>query len=138
MSQLDPGVENIVRGYDLKQARVEIYRGLFDVDSRQLKKPAFNRFVGFVDQVEITTPKENEAGSIVLTCASHTQEMTRANPDTRSNDSQKKRNPTDNFFQNVTTVGETEFFWGAKQGKITTTGGSRGIRGDGTIILGST
>lgn len=125
LSQLDPGVENIVRGYDLKQAGVEIYRGLFDVDSRQLLVPAFCRFVGFVDLVEINTPKENEAGTIVLTCASHTQEMTRGNPDTRSNDSQKKRNANDNFYQDVTTVGETEFFWGQKQGKITTTGSSR-------------
>ena len=125
MSQLDPGVENIVRGYDLKQAGVEIYRGLFDVDSRRLLVPAFCRFVGFADLVEINTPKENEAGSIALTCASHTQEMTRGNPDTRSNDSQKKRATTDNFYEDVTTVGETEFFWGAKQGKITTVASSR-------------
>ena len=118
MSQLDPGVENIVRGYDLKQAGVEIYRGLFDVASRQLSVPAFCRFVGFVDSVSIKTPKENEAGSIELTCASHTQEMTRSNPDTRSNDSQKKRWSTDNFYQDTTTVGEVEFFWGQKAGKI--------------------
>ncbi|UXN62913.1 hypothetical protein N8E89_09310 [Phyllobacterium sp. A18/5-2] len=125
MSQLDPGVENIVRGYDLKQAGVEIYRGLLDVASRQLLVPALCRFVGFVDSVSIKTPKENDAGSIDLTCASHTQEMTRANPDTRSNDSQKRRSATDNFYQDVTTVGETEFFWGSKAGKITTKGSSK-------------
>lgn len=125
MSQLDPGVENIVRGYDLKQAGVEIYRGLFDVDSRQLLVPALCRFVGFVDVVTIKTPKENDAGSIELSCASHTQEMTRANPDTRSNDSQKKRSATDNFYQDVTSVGEKVFWWGSKQGKIDTTPSSR-------------
>ena len=135
MSQLDPGVENIVRGYDLKQAGVEIYRGLFDVASRQLTVPAFCRFVGFVDSVSIKTPKENDAGSIELTCASHTQEMTRANPDTRSNDSQKKRFGTDNFFQDVTTVGETEYFWGQKAGKVTTKGSSR--LATGVILRGA-
>ncbi|MBZ9653552.1 hypothetical protein [Phyllobacterium lublinensis] len=125
MSQLDPGVENIVRGYDLKQAGVEIYRGLFDVASRELLVPALCRFVGFVDSVTINTPEENGDGGIELACVSHTQEMTRANPDTRSNDSQKRRSATDNFFQDVTTVGETEFFWGAKQGKITTKASNR-------------
>lgn len=127
MSQLDEAVANIVRGYDLKQAGIEIYRGMFNTDTRQMQgdAPAFCRFVGFVDTVDITTPKENEVGAITLTCASHTQEMTRGNPDTRSNDSQKKRSATDNFFQDVTTVGETEFFWGAKQGKITTSAPSR-------------
>lgn len=121
MSQLDAAVANIVRGYDLKQAGVEVYRGLFNPDTRLMVEPAFCRFVGFVDNVTITTPKENEAGSIELTCASHTQEMTRGNPDMRSHDSQKKRSSTDRFYENVTTVGEKEFFWGSRQGKITST-----------------
>lgn len=125
MSQLDDGVANIVRGYDLKQGRVEIYRGLFDPDTRQLVEPAFARWMGFVDKVTIKTPKENDAGSIEIECASHTQEMTRGNPDRRSNDSQKRRGANDNFFENVTSVGDTEFFWGAKQGKITTVGATR-------------
>ncbi|MEI4482238.1 MULTISPECIES: hypothetical protein [unclassified Phyllobacterium] len=120
LNQIDPAVENIARGYDMKQAGIEIYRGLFNPDTRLLVDSAFCRFVGFVDNVTITTPKENEAGSIELTCASHTQEMTRGNPDTRSTDSQKRRLSTDRFYEDVTTVGEKEFFWGAKQGKLDT------------------
>jgi hypothetical protein len=118
MSQLDPGVENIIRGYDMKQAGIEIYRGLFNPESRQLVEPAFCRWIGFVDIVNIKTPKENDAGSIELTCASHTQEMLRSNPDTRSNESQKKRHPTDNFYQDTTVVGEWEHFWGTRKGKV--------------------
>ncbi|TKT78430.1 hypothetical protein [Aquamicrobium sp. LC103] len=118
MSQIDPAVENIVRGYDLKQAKVEIYRGLFSVSSRQLVAPAPCRFDGFVDEVEIRTPAENEAGSITLTCTSHTQEMTRANADTRSDDSQRKRLATDNFFQDVSVVGDWEMPWGTKSIKV--------------------
>ncbi|RJG46496.1 hypothetical protein [Mesorhizobium sp. DCY119] len=129
MSQLDPAVENIVRGYDLKQAGVEIYRGLLSLETRQIVAPAFCRFVGFVDTVEITTPKENDVGSIVLTCASHTQEMTRGNPDTRSNDSQKIRSATDNFFADVTVVGEQEHFWGRQKGKISVSAPTRKMTG---------
>ncbi|WP_426229287.1 hypothetical protein [Pararhizobium sp. DWP3-4] len=120
LSQIDDAVANIVRGYDLKQAVIEIYRGLFSPESRQLVAPAFCRFVGFVDDPEITTPSENEEGAIVLSCVSHTQEMTRVNSDTRSNESQKLRSATDNFFQDATTVGEWELFWGQSAGKIDT------------------
>ncbi|MDX3929258.1 MAG: hypothetical protein QHC90_26085 [Shinella sp.] len=125
LSQIDEGVASVVRGYDLKQARVEIYRGLFSPETRRPVDTAFCRFVGFVDDVEITTPSEGEAGSIVLTCASHTQEMTRSNPDTRSDESQKRRAAGDNFYQDTTTVGEWEFFWGGKTGKLDTAGVQR-------------
>ena len=125
LSQIDEGVANLVRGYDLKQARVEIFRGLFSPETRKIVGPAFPRFVGFVDDSMITTPAENEDGSIVLTCVSHTQEMTRSNPDTRSNGSQKLRSASDNFFQDATTVGEWELFWGQTSGKIPSSGPQR-------------
>ncbi|WP_421581136.1 hypothetical protein [Shinella sp. M31] len=118
LSQLDPSVELMVRGYDLRQAGVEVYRGLLSPTSRLLVAPALCRFVGFIDEVEIVTPDEGQAGSIKLTCVSHTQEMTRANADTRSDASQRRRSDTDNFFQDVTTIGEVEFFWGRRSGKI--------------------
>jgi hypothetical protein len=120
MSQIDEAVANLVRGYDLKQAVVEVYRGLFDPNTRQMVDAAFPRLVGYVDDVDIVTPKEGEAGSITLTCAPHTQETTRSNPDTRSHDSQLLRDPTDDFFRDATTVGDWEFFWGRKAGKVTT------------------
>lgn len=120
LSQLDPASEAIVRGYDLRQAGVEVYRGLYDVTTRQLAAPAFCRFVGFVDEAPIETPEEGGVGSITLNCTSHLQEITRSNPDTRSDDSQRKRSATDNFFQDVAVVGDWEQFWGKKSGKVAT------------------
>ncbi|MCV9910025.1 hypothetical protein OIV19_20710 [Brucella sp. HL-2] len=55
MNQISEGVQNIVRGYDLKQGGVEVYRGLFSPVSRQIVSPAINRFIGYVDQIEIKT-----------------------------------------------------------------------------------
>ncbi|MDI7923410.1 hypothetical protein [Ferirhizobium litorale] len=118
MSQLDDLVQQAVRLYDCKQARVEIFRGLLDPETRLMVAPAFCRFVGFVDDIEITTPPENDAGAVTLTVNSHTQELMRANPDTRSDASQRLRSSTDNFFQDAPTVGEWEFFWGRKNGKL--------------------
>jgi hypothetical protein len=118
MSQLDEQVAEAVRLYDVKQARVEIYRGLLDPDSRNMVDPAFCRFVGFVDEIQIVTPAENEAGSVTLTCVSHTQEMLRSNPDTRSDSSQRRRSATDDFFADAAVVGEWEHQWGSAKGKI--------------------
>ena len=118
LSQIDDRINDLVRLYDAKQGRVEIYRGLFDPDSRQMVAPAECRFVGFIDQINITTPSENEEGSVTLTCASHTQEMTRSNPDTRADATQKLRSSNDSFFQDTSTAGEWEVFWGSVKGQV--------------------
>ncbi|MCP8894304.1 hypothetical protein KYK29_05130 [Shinella daejeonensis] len=118
MNQIDDLVQQAVRLYDCKQARVEIYRGLLNPLNRQMVAPAFCRFVGFVDEVDITTPAENQTGSVTLKCVSHTQEMTRSNPDTRSDVSQRNRVAGDRFYADVSTVGDQEFFWGRARGKI--------------------
>lgn len=120
MNQIDEAVNNIVRGYDLKQGQVEVYRGLFSPVSRQLVAPAVNRFIGYVDQIEINTPKEGEEGAVKMTCVSHSQEFTRYNPGTRSHEDQKRRDPNDDFFVDASTIGEREHFWGQKTGKLTT------------------
>lgn len=118
LSQVSDHVNTLVRTYDCKQAKVEVFRGLFDPDTRELVAPAMPRFVGFVDRIEITTPAENEEGSVVLTCVSHTQEMTRSNPDTRSDASQRLRSETDNFYQDTTTIADVEIWWGKASGKV--------------------
>lgn len=118
MSQINERVEALIRQYDVRQGRVEIYRGLFDPSTRSLVAPAPCRFVGFIDQCEIKTPRAGEVGEVVLTCTSHTQEMTRSNPDTRSHESQKRRSATDDFYRDVAVVGSWELFWGRSSGKL--------------------
>lgn len=118
MSQLDEEVEQAVRLYDVKQARVEIYRGLLDPDSRKLVAPGFCRFVGFVDTIEIRTPAENQDGGVVLNCVSHTQELMRSNPATRSHEDQKTRDDSDTFFIDAVVASDWQHQWGPVQGKV--------------------
>lgn len=120
MSQIHEEVERIVRDYDCRQARVEIYRGLFDPDTHLLVAPAECRFVGFVDKIEIRTPAENQDGAVTMTCASHTQEFTRSNTETRSHASQMLRDPNDTFYKDAATVEEWEIWWGSEKGKVPT------------------
>lgn len=135
MSQLDELVQQAVRLYDIKQARVEIHRGNFDPDTRNLVAPALVRFVGFVNNLRITTPTENSEGGVYLTCVSHTQELTRANPATRSNEDQKTRSASDTFFLDTAVVGEWQLDWGAVQGtQKTATVEKKGLFGWGGFL----
>jgi hypothetical protein len=120
LSQVADRVNNLVRGYDCKQGRVEVYRGLFDPESRQMVAPAEPRFVGTIDEAPITTPRENESGDVTLTCTSNTSELTRTNPDTRSDASQRLRNPADDFFVDAAVVGQWVQFWGREGGEFRT------------------
>lgn len=133
MSQLDEQVEQAIRLYDVKQARVEIFTGLLDPDTRLLVDPAEPRFVGFVDQVEIRTGAENEDGAVTLTCTSHTQELMRANPATRSHEDQKTRDATDDFFVDAAVVSDWDHYWGAvgKNAKVET---RKGLFGWGNFL----
>lgn len=133
MSQLDEQVANAVRGYDTKQARVEIHRGLFDPISRDLVAPAVVRFVGFVNLIEIRTPEEGGDGYVDLTCTSHTQELTRSNPATRSHADQQVRQAGDDFFVDAAVVGDWEFQWGEEKG-VKKVEARRGLFGWGNFL----
>jgi hypothetical protein len=126
MSQLDEMVEEAVRLYDIKQARVEIFTGLLDPATRLLVDPAEPQFVGFVDEVRIDTPSENAEGGVELTCVSHTQELARSNPATRSHEDQKQRDPDDFFFVDAAVCGEWQHIWGNAEGKTGSNSGGWG------------
>lgn len=127
LSQIDSNVADAVRGFDLKNGPVQIYRGTFNPSTGVLVEAAACRFVGFVSKSVITTPSENQDGSIVLTIASHTQELTRASSEKCSNESQQRRASGDTFYNDTGVVGNWEIFWGQKKGKVvpaTATGSS--------------
>lgn len=116
MSQLHDQVEQAIRLYDCKQARVEIHTGLLDPDSRKLVDPAEPVFVGFIDKIEIRTPAEGGEGATILTCASGTQELLRNNPSTRSHADHggpTGRAPGDDFFRDAAVCGDWDHYWGA-------------------------
>lgn len=111
-------VNDIVRYYDCKQGNVEIFRGLFNPDTKLLEVPAFARFAGFIDELTIHRPAGKGEAYSEMKCVSHTQEMTRSNPDTRSQASQVLRRAGDTFFDDSSASPEWEIFWGTEKGKI--------------------
>lgn len=121
---VSPGIhahmEQLVREYDIRHGKIEIYRGLYDPDTELMVAPAENRFAGTIDSLTITTPEEGGEGGIDMECTSSTQEVTRSNPATRSHEDQKLRDPTDMFFRDSSTVTEWIVNWGNERGKVPT------------------
>src|SRR5690606_22131250 len=118
MNHVSTKVNSLFREYDAKLARVEIFRGLYVLGTRQLAAPAFPRFVGYINDAPLTIPEENSEGTLKFICVSHTAELTRANYETRSHESQQVRAPGDDFYKDTSTIGDREFFWGKTSGKI--------------------
>lgn len=116
LSQLHDGVAEAVRGNDMRQAEIQIYRALFsNANPRALVAPARCRFAGFVNGCQIGTPPEGGAAQVSLTCTGCTRELTRKNTDLRSDASQRRRNGSDSFFQYVTATGKVPVYWGEKK-----------------------
>lgn len=118
LSQLAANAEALIRQYDVRQSVIQIFRGLFNVETRRMISPAFPRFSGFIDTVQISTPSENEEGRVTLTCASHTREITRSNTATRSHESQKLINPNDTFYKDSASTQSWAVWWGQEKGKV--------------------
>lgn len=112
LNDLADGAERLVREYDARRARLELFRGFLDPVSLLLPAPAVPRFVGFVDEAPIVTPESGGTGSITLTCAGHPQELTRKGTATRSDADQRRRAPGDAFYQHAASVGTWDIKWG--------------------------
>lgn len=126
LSHLATNAETLVRRYDIRQAVVQIFRGLFNTETGQMVSAAFPRFSGFIDTATINTGSENEEGQTAFSCASHTQEITRANADTRSHESQKVRSENDGFYEDSATTTEWKIWWGQAKGVTVATPASSG------------
>jgi hypothetical protein len=113
---IDATVADMLRGHDMRNAPVEIHRAYYDPDTRLQLAPAKPRFVGTVDGAPIETPVAGSAGRARITCVSTTRELTRANPDVRSHQSQLARSGgTDDFYMHTAVVADWQIFWGQAQ-----------------------
>lgn len=89
----------LVRGSTVGQRPIELSVGIFDVVTRALIGNLIPRFVGKVDDIEIRTPEAGGASTIVLTCESTSRALTISRTETRSDASQRQRDPNDQFYR---------------------------------------
>lgn len=118
LSGIDASVIDATRTFDARNAPITIYRGYLNPDTLELVAPAKSRFIGFIDEAPVVTPAEGGAATVTLSCASHTRELTRKNPDVRSHESQILRKSDDDFFHDTSVVGDWELWWGKEKGRV--------------------
>lgn len=116
LSQIHASVQNMVRGYDIRSAPVEIHRILFDPQTNQPVASAISRFMGKVDKAPIGTPTPGQEGSIPITCRSILSELTRTNPAKKSDEHQKTR--SGDRFRQYSGVADVPVFWGTDKVRV--------------------
>lgn len=89
----------LVRGKSVSQAPVTRSIGLYDPETRELIGPLIQRFLGFVDTVTIKRPQKGAASTIKMICESVSRAMTLRSTDTRSHESQIRRQSGDWFYK---------------------------------------
>lgn len=110
-----PEMEDLIRAYDLRYGRCELYRGLMDADTGQMVGPAEPRFFGFISEAPINIPGEGSEGATVLRILSQSHEFTRSNPHRRSPETQKLRQAGDTFYSSANAAASVKVFWGRKK-----------------------
>lgn len=127
---LSSEVAQMIRGYDSRQAPVEIHRAVFDPTSNVLLEEPHRIYRGRVDKIQISTPKQNGTARLTMTVASNSRSLTRNIPSRRSDETQKLRS-NDRFMRYTTVTQVVETLWG--EVRETSSAGS-GNSGSGTSM----
>jgi hypothetical protein len=115
-SQLHETVQDMVRGYDVRLARAEIHRPLFDPQTRNLVDTPPCHFIGQVNLSPISTPAAGGEGGISIDIVSDTQELTRTNPAKRSDATQQRRASGDRMMQYTSSLAAgVDLPWGEEK-----------------------
>lgn len=114
ISQIASITQELVRGYDLRLAKVEVHDLLLNTVSKLPVGPAEISFLGEVDSAPINTPAAGEEGDISITIVSDAISMlARTNPQKTSYEGQKRRS-NDQWGKYKSTVAAWTVPWGQK------------------------
>ncbi|HEV7345465.1 MAG TPA: hypothetical protein VGN60_07515 [Devosia sp.] len=111
LNHLHPVVEEMIRGHNCRNARVQIHRGYLDPASMLLVAAPRCRRLGQINGTPIVTPAVGGQGSVTLKIVSHTRELTRTNP-VKSSDETYRLRDGDRINQYAGTAGQWPIFWG--------------------------
>lgn len=115
LNHLHPAIETMLRASNVRVAKVELHRGVFDPSTWSLVSEPFPRFLGRVDSASIDTAAIGGEGSASLTAVASTIDLTRTNPAMKSDEQQRLRSG-DRFRRYADTAAQIEVDWGQKKG----------------------
>lgn len=114
LNHLHPGVLDMVRGHDCRNAVVQIHRGYLDPNSMLPVAPPRIRRLGQVNGAPIQTPGPGGRGGVTIRVVSATRQLTRTNPAKRSDEQQRLRGG--DRFRRYGGVTSYDYWWGEKGG----------------------
>lgn len=114
LSQISAAVQQAIRGYDPRLGRVQIHRGMLDLETREVIGNPVPLWDGQINGSPIETPAVGEEGGIALDAVSHTRMLTRTNAAKRSDETQKLRDG-DRLRRHSDVAGEWAFWWGEEK-----------------------
>lgn len=117
LSNIHPTVQNVVRGQNIRNGRVEIHRGIIDPNTDQLADPPIAHFVGTINQTNPKRPAAGGSGGIEIICTSITNELTRSNPSLFS-DATISRRSGDRFCRYMEAMADVKLPWGANPQEV--------------------
>ena len=124
LNHLHPVVQLMTRGHDIRNAKVQIHRGMLDPNSMLLAANPRCRRLGQVNTNPTRTAAVGGEGDTTLRIVSHTRELTRTNTAMRSDETQRLRNG-DRFRRYSGIAGKIEIFWGENKASEDGGGGSK-------------
>lgn len=102
---------DMVYGNNVRVARVELHRGLFDPETWNLVSIPHLMFAGRVDGAAVDDAAANGEGGLSLDAQSSAIDLTRTNPAMES-DEQQRRRDGDRFRRYGDTAGQVQTWWG--------------------------
>lgn len=108
-------VQELIRGYDARQAPVEIHLARFDPVTNQLLDVT-RAFKGWLDEAAVREGVKNGSASLTARLASSARALTRLVPLRRSDTAHQTAQPGDAFFRYADVSGAVSVWWGMKRG----------------------
>lgn len=111
LSNISPIVNEMVRGNNIRNGRVEVHRGIIDPLTDELADPPMVHFYGTVNQSNPRRSAVGGSGGIEIICTSFTNELTRSNPALFS-DATMMRRDGDRFCRYMEVMADVKLPWG--------------------------
>jgi hypothetical protein len=137
LSGIDATVEQLLRGYDTRLAKVELHVARFDLDTGALIDAPEVKLRGSVDEMPLHTPEQGGDAYIDMAVASQSRDLTRSLTLRKSDEAQRLRGG-DRIRQYGDVTGKVQTYWGegGPSGGYTISSNGRGGQAGLFAIIG--
>lgn len=112
LSSVPPEVVQMIYGYDVRLAPVEVHRALFDPETNTLVAEPHRVLKGTVDTMPVPRPEAGGTAAVTISVASAARAMTRALTVKKSDAAQRAISATDRGREYAAVSGTVSVFWG--------------------------